>query len=81
MKKFAYSLVVINLIFTPFAEGHGGGLDSTGGHYNRKTGEYHCHRCSAIIDVKKKKPSKPVAKTKKDKKEIRKKGDETTDTP
>lgn len=24
---------------------HGGGLDSNGGHHNRKTGEYHCHRC------------------------------------
>jgi len=23
---------------------HGGGLDKTGGHHNRKTGEYHCHR-------------------------------------
>ncbi len=24
---------------------HGGGLDASGGHNNRKTGEYHCHRC------------------------------------
>lgn len=24
---------------------HGGGLDSNGGHNNRKTGGYHCHRC------------------------------------
>ena len=23
---------------------HGGGLDSNGGHHNRRTGEYHCHR-------------------------------------
>lgn len=23
---------------------HGGGLDSCGGHYNRKTGQYHYHR-------------------------------------
>jgi hypothetical protein len=23
--------------------GHGGGIDSNGGHYNRKTGEYHYH--------------------------------------
>lgn len=22
---------------------HGGGTDSNGCHYNRKTGEYHCH--------------------------------------
>ena len=26
------------------ASGHGGGLDGSGGHNNRKTGEYHCHR-------------------------------------
>ena len=26
---------------------HGGGLDKNGGHYNRKSGEYHCHRCKA----------------------------------
>ncbi len=25
---------------------HSGGLDSTGGHSNRETGEYHCHRSS-----------------------------------
>jgi len=24
---------------------HGGGLDAKGGHYNHKTGVYHCHRC------------------------------------
>jgi hypothetical protein len=24
--------------------GHGGGLDGSGGHFNRKTGQYHCHR-------------------------------------
>ena len=27
-----------------FAYSHAGGLDKTGGHHNRKTGEYHCHR-------------------------------------
>jgi len=26
------------------ASAHGGGLDGNGGHNNRKTGEYHCHR-------------------------------------
>lgn len=26
------------------ATAHGGGLDGNGGHTNRKTGEYHCHR-------------------------------------
>ena len=30
-----------------FAHGHGRGLDSQGGHYNRKTGQYHFHRESS----------------------------------
>jgi len=29
--------------------GHPGGLNSTGCHNNRKTGEYHCHRDKKII--------------------------------
>jgi hypothetical protein len=31
-------------LYATAASGHGGGLDSNGGHNNRKTGEYHCHR-------------------------------------
>jgi hypothetical protein len=31
-------------LYAATASGHGGGLDSNGGHNNRKTGEYHCHR-------------------------------------
>lgn len=27
---------------------HGGGQDGNGGHYNRKTGEYHCHHADCI---------------------------------
>lgn len=27
---------------------HGGGLDHNGGHHNRKTGEYHCHRVGCV---------------------------------
>jgi hypothetical protein len=32
------------------AFGHGGGLNAQGGHFNRSTGEYHCHRepCFAL---------------------------------
>ena len=37
-------LVVFLLTFSSLSFGHGGGLDSNGGHTNRKTGEYHCHR-------------------------------------
>ena len=31
-------------LYAATASGHGGGLDGSGGHNNRKTGEYHCHR-------------------------------------
>ena len=31
-------------VYSATASGHGGGLDGSGGHNNRKTGEYHCHR-------------------------------------
>lgn len=33
------------IIYAPLLFAHGGGLDRNGGHYNRKTGVYHCHRC------------------------------------
>ena len=32
------------LLCTSVAYGHGGRTDSTGGHNNKKTGEYHCHK-------------------------------------
>lgn len=32
------------LIFSTLVFAHPGGLDDNGGHNNRKTGEYHCHR-------------------------------------
>jgi len=31
-------------VYSAIASGHGDGLDGSGGHNNRKTGEYHCHR-------------------------------------
>lgn len=40
------ALVLVALLALPVAAlGHPGGLDAKGGHRNRKTGEYHCHRC------------------------------------
>jgi hypothetical protein len=36
--------LLLFLVYSGFAVAHGGGLDSNGGHNNRKTGEYHCHR-------------------------------------
>lgn len=35
------------LLSGPAAFSHGGGLDASGCHTNRKTGEYHCHRAPA----------------------------------
>ncbi|WP_149425961.1 YHYH domain-containing protein [Oryzomicrobium terrae] len=37
------ALLAIFCIASP-AFGHGGGLDSNGCHFERSTGEYHCHR-------------------------------------
>ncbi len=31
-------------LFPPTVLAHGGGLDANGGHFNRRTGEYHYHR-------------------------------------
>lgn len=41
MRKF--SIFILCLISSSVLA-HGGGLDATGGHHNRQTGEYHCHR-------------------------------------
>lgn len=32
------------LVLASNVQAHGGGLNSEGCHYNRKTGDYHCHR-------------------------------------
>lgn len=39
------SIALLAAFVTPLAYGHGGRLDKNGGHRNRKTGGYHCHRC------------------------------------
>ena len=44
MKKRILALIVILLIAFPLLVlAHSGRTDSNGGHYNRKTGEYHYH--------------------------------------
>lgn len=45
MKKIIYIVITILLIFAVSfsAYAHPGSLDENGGHYNRKTGEYHYH--------------------------------------
>jgi hypothetical protein len=40
-----HKMIIFFLCCHPLlSNAHGGGLDSQGGHTNRKTGEYHCHR-------------------------------------
>jgi hypothetical protein len=41
--------------------GHGGGLDSNGGHNNRKTGEYHYHRQTSTSSTPTSKPNRTVS--------------------
>jgi len=38
------SIILALLLLPSLALAHSGGVDSLGGHTNRKTGEYHCHR-------------------------------------
>ena len=42
--KITSLLPLILISLTSLAGAHPGGLDANGGHYNRKTGEYHYHR-------------------------------------
>ncbi len=44
--KFLISALLYVLPAVVFA--HGGGLDASGCHHNRKTGDYHCHRAPAV---------------------------------
>ena len=43
MKKFMAFFMIYVLIATGSALAHSGRTDSSGGHYNRETGEYHYH--------------------------------------
>jgi micrococcal nuclease len=47
--KVLAGVMGVALVASPSVLAHPGGLDANGGHTNRKTGEYHCHRtpCSA----------------------------------
>lgn len=42
-------LLLLLALFPITSYPHGGGLDSNGGHHNRKTGEYHCHRAGCVV--------------------------------
>jgi hypothetical protein len=43
MRRIVVAMLVL-AVGTMIALAHPGGLDANGGHYNRKTGEYHYHR-------------------------------------
>ena len=44
-------LVAALLLLTPATtHSHSGGLDKFGGHYNHKTGKYHCHKGLCIAE-------------------------------
>ena len=49
-KSVALFVAAAALTFSLPAFGHGGGLDSNGGHYDRKTGVYHFHRSAGPIE-------------------------------
>lgn len=46
-------IILSLLLFASAAIAHGGRLDGTGGHTNRKTNEYHCHREPCFSNHKK----------------------------
>ena len=50
---FAIAVMVLASLSTASTWAHPGGVDDRGGHTNRKTGEYHCHRqgCDAPAQV------------------------------
>ena len=53
-------LVLIVSMCSNESNAHGGGLDSHGGHYNRSTGKYHCHRQTGPRCKKERKTSQPT---------------------
>lgn len=57
-------LIILSLLLIASAAiAHGGRLDSTGGHNNRKTNEYHCHREPCFSTHKKSKQALQEAKS------------------
>ena len=62
------AIVLLCVLLPAAAAAHGGGLDRNGGHRNRKTGEYHCHREPCFSRQQKPGPTKATpAKAKKPK--------------
>lgn len=53
------AVIATIIIPTKITHGHGGGLDANGCHHDRKRGGYHCHRSTAPVRKKYRKPSLP----------------------
>ncbi len=60
--KRAIVAALAALLLPAGAIAHGGGLDGNGGHYNRKTGSYHCHREPCFSNARGEKQEKPTPK-------------------
>ena len=57
-------ILTIAIVFsTLMLSAHPGGIDARGGHYNRKTGEYHYHNTSATINTVNAKSVSPATTT------------------
>jgi len=44
LRCYVYKPLVYSLVFSTSVFAHGGGLDRSGCHHDRKAGDYHCHR-------------------------------------
>ncbi len=62
MKARTLLLIMILLSSPLSASSHPGGLDRYGGHYDHKTGEYHCHRRSCFENPQTREGIKPALK-------------------
>jgi len=49
--RLEIALLVVLLSLPNLVLSHGGGLDKSGGHYSKKTNEYHCHRSPCRAEV------------------------------
>lgn len=52
MSQWKLPLALFLITGSQLAIAHGGGLDASGCHTNKKTGEYHCHKASQKTDSK-----------------------------
>lgn len=65
MKKLLVVAALFSLAVPSTLFAHGGGLDASGCHHDRKRGDYHCHRGPSQADAQKA-PKTPSAKLKKE---------------